>query len=185
MKKVTTTDLRTIRTKNAIHNAFQEMAANTDIEHITVKELAELAGINRKTFYSHYDSIEALEQELLRELIGEIRRIIGNEQPHEFRDTLGNIYRFFCALPVWYRNLICAKESTLGQQLFMELTDGYLSRYKNGVDPARMKEYMKLRYIAAASIELFRTWHESCNTMPVEEFVATATGLICYGEEYI
>ena len=72
MKKVTTTDLRTIRTKNSIHTAFQEMAANTDIEHITVKELAELAGINRKTFYSHYDSIEALEQELLRDLIHEI-----------------------------------------------------------------------------------------------------------------
>ena len=80
MKKVTTTDLRTIRTKKAIHNAFQAMAANTDIAHITVKELAELAGINRKTFYSHYDSIEALEQELLQSLIQEIYRIIQNEQ---------------------------------------------------------------------------------------------------------
>ena len=66
----------------------------------------------------------------------------------------------------------------------MELMDGYISRYKNDIDPTRMKEYMKLRYIAAASIELFRTWHESLNTMPVEEFVATATGLICYGAEY-
>ena len=185
MKKVTTTDLRTIRTKNSIHTAFQEMAANTDIEHITVKELAELAGINRNTFYSHYDSIEALEQELLRDLIHEIYRIIQNEQPHEFRDTLANIYRFLCGLPVWYRNLICLKDSPLGQQIFIELMDVYLSQYKNDITPAQMKEYMKLRYIAAASIELFRTWHESCNTMPVEEFVTTATGLICYGEEYI
>ena len=185
MKKVTTTDLRTIRTKNAIYNAFQQMAAKTSIEHITVKELAELAGINRKTFYSHYDSIEALEQELLRDLIRKIYGIIQNEQPHEFRDTLANIYRFLCGLPVWYRNLICVKDSPLGQQIFMELMDGYLSRYAKETDPARMKEYMKLRYIAAASIELFRTWHESCNIMPVEEFVATATGLICYGEKHI
>lgn len=185
MKKVTTTDLRTIRTKNAIHAAFQEMAANTDIEHITVKELAEQAGINRKTFYSHYDSIEALEQEFLRDLIREIYRIIQNEQPHEFRDTLANIYRYLCGLPVWYRNLICVKDSPLGQQIFMELMNGYLSRYQNDIDPAQMKEYMKLRYIAAASIELFRTWHGSCNIMPAEEFVTTATGLICYGAEYI
>ena len=185
MKKVTTTDLRTIRTKNAIHHAFQELAANTSIEHITVKELAELAGINRKTFYSHYDSIEALEQELLRDLIREIWRIIQNEQPHEFRDTLANIYRFLCGLPIWYRNLICVTDSPLGQQIFMELMGSYLSRYQQDTDPARMKEYMKLRYIAAASIELFKTWHESCSTMPVEEFVATATGLICCGEKYI
>ena len=185
MKKVTTTDLRTIRTKNAIHTAFQEMAAKTSIEHITVKDLAELAGINRKTFYSHYDSIEALEQELLRDLIKEIYRIIQNEQPHKFRDTLANIYRFLCNLPVWYRNLICVKDSPLGQQIFMELMDSYLSQYTNDIDPAQMKEYMKLRYIAAASIELFKTWHGTCNTMPVEEFVTTATGLICFGEEYI
>ena len=185
MKKVTTTDLRTIRTKNAIHAAFQQMAASTGIEHITVKELAELAGINRKTFYSHYDSIEALEQELMQDLIQEIYRIIQNEQPHSFRDTLSNIYRFLCGLPVWYRNLICVKDSPLGQMVFMELMDGYLSRYKNDTDPARMKEYMKLRYIAAASLELFKTWHESCNAIPVEEFVTTATGLICHGEQYI
>ena len=63
--------------------------------------------------------------------------------------------------------------------------DVYLSQYKNDITPAQMKEYMKLRYIAAASIELFKAWHESCITMPVEEFVTTATGLICYGEEYI
>ena len=185
MKKVITTDLRTIRTKNSIHTAFQEMAANTDIEHITVKELAEQAGINRKTFYSHYDSIEALEQELMRELIHQIYRIIQNEQPHEFRDTLANIYRYLCGLPVWYRNLICVKDSPLGQQIFMELMDGYLSRYQKDIDPAQMKEYMKLRYFAAASVELFRTWHGSCCTMSVEEFVSTATGLICYGEAYI
>ena len=73
----------------------------------------------------------------------------------------------------------------MGQQIFIELMDKYLSRYEQDIDPARMKEYMKLRYIAAASIELFKTWHESCNTMPVEEFVTTATGLICYGEKYI
>ena len=185
MKKVTATDLRTIRTKNAIHNAFQELAAKTSIEHITVKELAELAGINRKTFYSHYDSIEALEQELLQELLQRIYQIIQNDEPHEFRDTLANIYRFLCGLPVWYRNLVCATDSPLGRQIFMKLVGGYLSQYENATDPVRMKEYMKLRYIAAVSIELFRTWHESCSTMPVEEFVTTATGLICYGEEYI
>ena len=185
MKKVTTTDLRTIRTKNAIHTAFQEMAAKTSIEHITVKELAELAGINRKTFYSHYDSIEALEQELLQNLIQEIYQIIQDEHPHKFRDTLANIYLFLCGLPAWYQNLICVKESPLGQQVFMELMDGHLSAYKGNIAPEQMNQYMKLRYIAAASIELFRAWHESCSSMPVEEFVNTATGLICYGEQYI
>lgn len=185
MKKVTTTDLRTIRTKKAISQAFQQMASQTSIAHITVKELAQLAGINRKTFYSHYDSIEALEQELLQDLIGEIRGIVQHEQPQQFQDTLKNIYRYLCSLPVWYRNLMCDNDSPIGQQIFMELMGAHISAFEPRNDPAQMPHYMKLRYIAAASMELFKVWHESGGRMPAEEFVSTATGLICFGEQYI
>jgi AcrR family transcriptional regulator len=185
MKKVTATDLRTIRTKKAIHQAFQEMATSTNIEHITVKELAALAGINRKTFYCHYDSIDALEKELLGALVQDIQRIIENEQPHEFRDTLENIYRFLCDLPIWYRNLMCSKDSPISQQIFMEFIGSHLSRFQSPMSPAQMLEYMKLRYIAATSIELFRVWHETGGTMPVDDFVAAATGLVCFGEQHI
>ena len=185
MKKVMTTDLRTIRTRKAIHTAFQQMATEIGIEHITVKELSERAGINRKTFYSHYDSIEALEQELLQGLVQEILEIANKEQPHEFRDTLADIYRYLSTLPLWYRNLMCATDSPLAQGVFLNLIDGYIAAYREKNDPVQIRQYMKLRYIASASIELFKAWHESDGAIPVEEFVHTATGLICFGEKYI
>lgn len=185
MKKVTQTDLRTIRTKNAIHAAFQQMATEIGIEHITVKELAQLAGINRKTFYSHYDSIEDLAQELLQNLLQEIRQIIHNEAPHDFRDTLGDIYRFLCSLPVWYRNLMCSKDNPHGQKIFMELMGVHLLQYQIPMSESQQKQYMKLRYIAAASLEMFKLWHELDGAMPVEEFIDAATGLVCFGERYI
>lgn len=185
MNKVTTTDLRTIRTKKAIHAAFQEMSERMGVEHITVKELAQLAGINRKTFYSHYDSIDALEQELLRALLREILQIIQTEQPHSFHDTLGNIYRYLCGLPVWYRNLLCAKDSPLGQLLFTELMENPLAQFQQSNDPLQLKQYMKLRYIASSSMELFKVWHESDGVIGVEDFVSTATGLICFGEQAV
>jgi AcrR family transcriptional regulator len=181
MKKVTTTDLRTIRTKKAIHQAFQEMAGAIGIKNITVKELAQLAGINRKTFYSHYDSIDALQTELVKVLIKEIAKIIQKEQPHEFSDTLREIYCYLCNLPLWCRDLMYASNNSLERLFFEELMDEPLSQYEKWNDLTQMKQYMKLRYIAAASMELFRVWHESNGAIPIEEFAATATNLICCG----
>lgn len=185
MKKVTATDLRTIRTKKAIHNAFQEMATQTDIENITVKELSERAGINRKTFYSHYDSIEALAKELLDDLLQNLQQIIQRDQPHEFRDTLANIYRFMCSLPDWYRNLLCMNDSPIEHHIIARFTDSQLSRNADLSDPVILDQYMKLRYIAAASIELFRLWNDAKGTIPMEKFIDSATGLICFGEKYL
>ena len=58
-------DPRAARTQAAIKEAFEQMACEADAGRITVKELAERAGINRKTFYLHFETIEALFDETL------------------------------------------------------------------------------------------------------------------------
>ena len=57
------TDLRVIRTRKAIREAFCSMIMEMDYSDITIKELTRRAMINRNTFYLHYSSIEALLQE--------------------------------------------------------------------------------------------------------------------------
>ena len=47
---VNKTDLRIIRTKQAIRNAFAELLSRKELSEITVKEIADVAYINRKTF---------------------------------------------------------------------------------------------------------------------------------------
>lgn len=69
-------DLRIQKTEKAIKNAFLELRARKPLEKITVKELCELALINKSTFYSHYEDIyalsEAMEQETVASIIGSI-----------------------------------------------------------------------------------------------------------------
>ena len=74
-----------------------------------------------------------------------------------------------------------ASNNSLERLFFEELMDEPLSQYEKWNDLTQMKQYMKLRYIAAASMELFRVWHESNGAIPIEEFAATATNLICCG----
>lgn len=62
-------DLRIERTRRSIINAFIELRSKKPIERITIKELAELAFINKATFYSHYKDIYDLSEQLENETL--------------------------------------------------------------------------------------------------------------------
>ena len=63
------TDLRVARTRTAIKEAFEALVLENSLDRITVKALTEHAGINRKTFYLHYETIESLYDEILTEIM--------------------------------------------------------------------------------------------------------------------
>lgn len=69
-------DLRTERTKRSITNAFLELRKQKPLEKITVKELAEVAYINKATFYTHYHDIydlaDQMENEFMESIIEEL-----------------------------------------------------------------------------------------------------------------
>ncbi len=61
------TDLRVRYTRKVIQEAFQKLLTEKPLARITVKEVCDLAGINRGTFYKHYldcyDLMEKLQDE--------------------------------------------------------------------------------------------------------------------------
>ena len=62
-------DLRIEKTQTNIKNAFIELRAKKSLEKITVRELSDLARINKATFYRHYEDIYALSEEIENEMI--------------------------------------------------------------------------------------------------------------------
>ena len=54
-------------TKKAIKETFVEMIEQQPLSNITVKELVEKCGINRNSFYYHYQDIPALIEEIVKE----------------------------------------------------------------------------------------------------------------------
>lgn len=60
-------DRRVIKTEAAIKEAFVKLASERDFKKITISALAAEANIDRKTFYLHYPSIDALMQSLAKE----------------------------------------------------------------------------------------------------------------------
>ena len=52
-------------TKKAINQAFLEILADKPLDKITVRDITERCGVNRNTFYYHYQDIPALLEGLL------------------------------------------------------------------------------------------------------------------------
>ena len=71
-------DLRVQRKQRNIINAFLQLRTKKPIEKITIKELSELAYINKATFYTHYRDIYDLSEQLENEAINTML----NDLPH-------------------------------------------------------------------------------------------------------
>ena len=76
-KKPKKLDRRQIRTKRRIREALMALVLEKAVEKITIKELAERADIDRKTFYLHYGCIGDVLSEMQEELLARLESIIS------------------------------------------------------------------------------------------------------------
>ncbi|WP_336773317.1 TetR/AcrR family transcriptional regulator [Paenibacillus sp. MMO-58] len=65
-------DLRIIKTKRALHEALLALLKNQTLESISVSVLCREAGVNRGTFYLHYNDVGALFDEHLNNLLKDL-----------------------------------------------------------------------------------------------------------------
>lgn len=91
-------DRRIVKTKKAIYRAFAQLLLEKDINDITIKDVADRADINRKTFYNYYGGIYDLtgeiENKILEKFENAIKDLDVNEllhDPNEFFNKLTDI----------------------------------------------------------------------------------------------
>jgi AcrR family transcriptional regulator len=109
----TNPDLRAQRTDQAIRQAFEEMlmAGETPIK---VSALTRRAGINRKTFYLHYDTIEDLVDSYINDARADLLGRLNQYTPQEFLNNRGLLINtladFFTANQEFYSYIMFADE---------------------------------------------------------------------------
>lgn len=70
-------DRRARKTRNDLKVALTNLLVKKNIKEISVKELTDLADLNRGTFYLHYRDIYDLYEQLQNEIYDELRLIFG------------------------------------------------------------------------------------------------------------
>lgn len=76
----TNEDRRIRRTRDSLRQALAQLLSQKELSHITVREVTDLADVNRSTFYLHYTDLRDLYQKTEDEVVQEISAII-DERP--------------------------------------------------------------------------------------------------------
>lgn len=168
-------DLRVMRTRTALRNAFEELVSDTTLDRITVTALTDRAGINRKTFYLHYETIEAFYDEMANELMEEFFE--NHEKTHDDPwDMDGHARRFFCFLaeqPPMIEQLVCSPSFyDFGERIYATQMNRYRSYadelfWREGISADQ--EELICALIRNMALECYRQWVKMEKTIPVEE----------------
>ena len=176
-------DLRVIKTREAIHTAIEQMICELPAEKITVKELTERARIHRKTFYLHYDSIEALYAELLREMAdGYYREMDKLSATTSHREANRVFFEFFSCQGEYVQRLVCEPSYRfLCDRFFKEAMERNLALWNPYPNLNEQQLQLVSTYLHTATQELYRAWQRSGRAMPLKEVIDFSGNLLELG----
>lgn len=79
-----TEDRRVRKTKKQLRNALTTLLLEKDIGHITVRDVADIADVNRGTFYAHYSDVYDLLHQLEDDMLSRLDEVGSRHQARAF-----------------------------------------------------------------------------------------------------
>lgn len=172
------TDRRIIRTKKEILNALTLLLEQKTIDEITVKEITDLAGINRGTFYLHYVDKYDLMEKSINQLILEMREIgteiisltLNNQGPDnvqtEIREVLTALFEYIKEHERFVKSLTGENGNYSFHIKFNELLKGTFVDHVDGAQ-FNIPPVYAVSAIAYAMQGIIQTWlHEGLTEPP-------------------
>lgn len=178
-------DKRVIKTKREIRTALLKILETKPLSQITVKEIAEAACINRKTFYTHYtapeDILAELEDELVQSIAYYVENVLVGEYnlgPQYFLQFINTIY---ASNPQFCENLVSVRNySFLSDKLKKVLKDQILLHLQ--IPPERGYEASAvLEYFIGGAAAVYVNWIREDKPVPFEAVTSMISGLMVSG----
>ena len=96
-------DRRVRKRKKALCEAIAKLLLDKDLRSITVKELTDTADVHRATFYSHYQDVYDLYEQIEDSFVKEIDAIIVNDPTHSYEKLYMLIINYVYENAVLYK----------------------------------------------------------------------------------
>ena len=184
------TDRRVLRTKKNIRQAFLHLLSEKSLSQITVKELSNLADINRKTFYMYYSNIEDIFAELEDELVLKLVHVFEKEL---FQKEMFNSYSFFENLNHTIQEDIdlyrILNHSDLLPHLIQRaknaLIEVFFRKYNISADSDNEHYILYAEYAASGILSMYTKWFSRDFHMSLEELTRTAAEITLYGLQHL
>lgn len=178
-------DRRAERTHNSIRTAFAELIEKKNLPDITVTELADKAGIGRRTFYLHYQSVDDVVDEIENEVADEFIRFIEDNKvldpdydPQSLTSAITKIlesnYAFYSKLALTNKNWFFTSK----------IRDALRAHLKNSKPDLSSKRLLTLtiyvEYVISGIMAAYVEWVRDNYSISMEEFAKTLSKIV-YG----
>ena len=167
-------DRRVKRTKRLLKESLSKLLQTKELHNISVKELTDLADVSRGAFYTHYQDIYDLYDQMESDLFKEINNIIIKEPTHKYNEVYktlinyiydnANICRIF---------MIRNSPGTFRNKMTNFFEEKFHSIVLYEMDMPEMKEEWKFisRYQNEGFISVLSLWLETDLIYPKEKLL--------------
>lgn len=170
-------------TKQALIDAFCELAGTMPVDKITIQALTRRAGYNRCTFYTYFNNV----QNLMEHIENEVITFAKDKIPEAFEAV--NVTERFIAIFTEDTQKMWAKYVDI---LFSNShSSGFAKRLKDALLPVYMKHFnisaddLKSRYVLdfhiSGMISITTSWVLSGRDIPVEKLGEAIQGILTKG----
>lgn len=152
-------DKRYVTTHGKIKKTFENLVLTHPYSAITVSMLVQEVGINRKTFYLHYPSLDALVDEMVEDIAGETGAYL-REHPARFTvEALEGFLQMLSSNLPLHKRLVCAAEYRfVFQRVCDRVTQQQVehSRREYALDGFALRAAMEA--ISTVVMQTYRSW---------------------------
>lgn len=173
-KSETTEDLRVLRTRKLLQQAFIELTVEKGFATLTVRDITKRAMVNRSTFYRHYlDKYDLLEQ-YMNEIyeLTEDQAFLAEKQEVTSPGPL-NLLKHIQQYADFYRVMLSAKGDPYFMQRFRQNTEKRFRSFSTQIpaqpEPDAPPIDLRLICIAYAGIGATTWWLEQEQPCPPEQ----------------
>ncbi|MFD8599235.1 TetR/AcrR family transcriptional regulator [Kitasatospora sp. NPDC059646] len=173
-------DPRVQRTRARLRDAFLELAAEQDLDAITVSAVAKRAGINRATVYQHYPDADALVVDAMDGEVAEVARAVrlcpADAPPGSTPGALVGLFEHIAARAAVHRRVLGDQGSAgFAGRMREQVTAALTERFREGARPAGFDDVpadLHAAYLAGALLGVVTHWITAEHPAPPADVAA-------------
>ena len=176
-------DLRIKKTITNIHQAFIDMILKTDYSKITVKAICDIAMINKKTFYSYYETLDYLLLEMQEIMLSEfVERTKDYKVPDDLYKINEEFFKYSVSKGEVYEKIMCSESyAFVGKNVTGNFVKSVWSEFNNKNLKDNLKQNLLHCFLHNTGLELYRQWVYDKKQLPLEEVIKLSSELLCNG----
>lgn len=179
-------DRRVRRTRKRLQAALAALLQEKDLKDITVRELTELADVNRGTFYTHYKDLYDMREQMERELFQQLTEVLSaydaENTQGSLRPILTAVFRFILENRELFATILGGGEPSFFSRLQKLIYDMYLREWNGFYDLGSVSgTNYYLEFVVAGVVGLVRAWAQGGMAESAEDMAALAEQMIVSG----